>query len=491
LQRQGYHVIPIEDGHIALEESNLHHPISPDNLAYVLYTSGTTGAPKGVLQTHRNVLHHIRVYTNKLQIGPKDRLTQLASFSFDAAVMDIFGALLNGATLYPINFQETGLEPLSSWLAEQAITIYHSTPTVYRYWMEHLQLGSIFPALRLVVLGGEVATQADFEAYRKNLGPDCFFVNGLGPTESTVSLQFIASHATKLFGQTVPVGYPVEDTEIILVDAEGQTTDVYGEIVLRSRYVALGYWHQPELTQSAFSGPPYPDGLRQYRTGDLGRYRPDGMLEFRGRTDTQVKIRGYRIELGEIETALLRHPSVHQVVCLCREDGPSEKHVVAYLVPTTGHSSDVTLLRAHLSKLLPEYMVPSRFVFLATLPLTPNGKVNKQALPAPKMADYTQGLIYVAPTTVVEELIVELWQEVLKIERIGIHDNFFELGGHSLVATQVIARLRQTLELDIPLRNVFEYPTIALFASAIDRQLAKTFNDWPTDQSVDLPANNS
>ena len=453
---------------------NPQHRVSPDTLAYVLYTSGTTGVPKGVMQSHRHVLHHIRVYTNNLHLRAEDRLTLLASYGFDAAVMDLFGALLNGATVYPLNLKEADPATLSAWVQQHAITLYHSTPTVYRYWVQYLDGRVDLPALRLIVLGGEAATRADFEAYQRHFGPDCVFVNGLGPTESTVSLQFMADHTTTIIGQTVPVGHPVEHTEITLLNQEGQETEVYGEIAIRSPYVAIGYWHQPELTQTVFDPATEPGRARRYRTGDLGRRRSDGSLEFMGRKDTQVKIRGHRIELGEIEAVLRQQPAVQEAVVLCREDTPGEKYLVAYVVAVEEHLAP-SGLQAAISAQLPEYMMPGAFVLLEALPLTPNGKVDKRALPVPEMADRTQGMTYVAPRTALEELLVEVWQEVLKVDRIGIHDNFFELGGHSLLATRVIARLRNVLDLDIPLRTLFEQPTVEQLAQGLDTLLTAIF----------------
>ena len=477
----GYQIIPLDDQYLVQEETNIPAPVSPNALAYILYTSGTTGVPKGVLQNHRNVLQHIRIYTNNLKIGPHDRLTLLASFSFDAAVMDIFAALLNGATLYPFNLREASFEELTPWLKQQAITIYHSTPTLYRYWLKPLSSSPTFPALRLVVLGGEEATCADFEAYQRHLGPDCFFVNGLGPTESTVSLQYIGCHATKLLSQTVPAGYPVDETEVALLDEAGQVTEIFGEIALRSPFVAIGYWQRPELTQRAFRESPYPGGARQYCTGDLGRYRPDGSLEFMGRKDGQIKLRGYRIELGEIESVLTQHPAVSNAIVLCREDTAGEKQLVAYVLLAIETSLESASLRAHLQTKLPDYMQPAAFVVLDAFPLTPNGKVDWRALPAPDQTHRVQATAYVSPRTPLEDLLADLWRDLLKVDQISVHDNFFALGGHSLLVTQVIGRLRNMLELDLPVRILFEHPTVAEFAMAIDSQLGATFPDWPTN----------
>ena len=467
LEQRGYQIIFLDEQSLAPAETNIPILVSPDSFAYILYTSGTTGVPKGVVQTHRNVLQHIRIYTNTLKIEQNDRLTLLASFSFDAAVMDIFGALLNGATLYPLNLQETDPAHVSTWLATQAITLYHSTPTVYRYWMKHLKPEETFPSLRLVVLGGEESTRENFEIYRKHFGADCFIVNGLGPTESTISLQFIATHDTKFVGQSVPVGFPVTDTEVILLDAADQKTEIYGEIALRSRHLALGYWQQPELTQRVFSGPSYPDGIRQYRTGDLGRYRPDGTLEFRGRKDTQIKLRGYRIELGEIEAVLHKHPLIHQAVVLFQDATPSEEQLVGYVVPARGMSFDASTIRMSLQTLLPEYMVPSVFVRLDALPFTPNGKIDRKALLSLTPTNVSEES-YVAPCTANEVQLAKILEQVFRRERIGVQDNFFELGGHSLLAIQVIGQIRSRLKIDLPLSAIFQHPTISQLAQLVE-----------------------
>ena len=279
-------------------------PVSPDAIAYLLYTSGSTGQPKGVVQNHRNVLHHIRVYTNNLHIASGDRLALLASFNFDAAVMDVFGALLNGATLCLLDVRTHAVERLAEWLQRCRITIYHSTPTLYRTLLLALPDTRAFPDVRLVVLGGEEVVRRDVELYRRHFSPGCLFVNGLGPTESTVSFQHFIDQRTPLAGWTVPVGFAVPDTALVLLDPDGQPTPLRGEIGIRSAHVALGYWRRPTLTATAFLGDPAGGGPRIYRTGDLGRCAPDGTLEFLGRRDDQVKVRGFRIEPAEVEAAI-------------------------------------------------------------------------------------------------------------------------------------------------------------------------------------------
>ncbi len=461
----GCQVLNVEEAGGSAEERNPQVAIAPDALAYLLYTSGTTGTPKGVMQTHRNVLHHIRVYTNNLKIDPADRLTLLPSYSFDAAVMDIWGALLNGASLFPFNLREHSPVDLTPWLAESGITIYHSTPTVYRYWLKG-QTGPVsLPALRLVVLGGEEATRADFEAYQQNLPSDCLLVNGLGPTESTLSLQFIASKETEWVGPTIPVGYPVEETQVVLLDEAGGEAELYGEIAVDSPYVAVGYWHQPELTDQVFRAASIPGGPRRYRTGDLGRYRPDGTVEFMGRRDGQVKVRGYRIELGEIESVLQHHPRVQAGVVVCREESGGEPQLVGYVVSRDALS--VNEIRQYLNGQLPAYMVPSVFVLLDQLPLKPNGKVDRNALPAPTGTREGLGTTFQAPETRTERMLADIWKDILGTDQVGVHDNFFDLGGHSLFATQVVARIGKTCGVKIRLRDFFAMPTVAGLAEGI------------------------
>jgi amino acid adenylation domain-containing protein len=457
-------ILNVDDLPPGLPDNDPHLPTSPDTLAYILYTSGSTGQPKGVMQNHRNVLHHIRSYTNNLHISTQDRLTLFASYSFDAAVMDIFGALLNGATLYPVNIKEEPIEGIIRRCKEQDITIYHSTPTVYRYFVGSLRQADALPKLRLIVLGGEEVNSRDVALYKSAFSATCLFINGFGPTESTVTLQYFIDKQTEITRHTVPVGEPVADTEILLLDAMGEPATVVGEIAIRSPYIALGYWRQPALTQAAFLPDPAHGNRRVYRTGDMGRLKPDGTIEFVGRKDHQVKIRGYRIELGEIESVLAQHPAVQEVVVLAREDVPGERCLVAYAVPASGQTASPSILRNFLKQRLPAYMVPTAVVLLDALPLTPNGKINRLALPAPEQtrAELREGAV--APRTPVEACVADIWSQVLRLPRIGIHDNFFDLGGHSLLAVQVVSRIRQTLQVELPVRALFESPTLAELA---------------------------
>ncbi|GGA46179.1 hypothetical protein CYANOKiyG1_65170 [Okeania sp. KiyG1] len=460
-------LINIDKEDVTDDGSVMKPEIAPDQLAYILYTSGSTGVPKGVMQNHRNVLHFIRNYTNNLKITPNDKLTLLSSLCFDAAIVDIFAALLNGATLYPFDIKSEGLAPLPTYLQQSGMTIYHSTPTVFRHLKSHLTAADCLSPMRLIVLGGEEVKPQDVEIYLQHFSENCILVNLMGSTESTISLQYFIDRQTEV-GNQVPVGYPLAETEIILFDDNGQVTDFYGEIGIRSPYIALGYWRQPQLTDKVFLADPDGGNRRIYRTGDIGRLRPDGSLEFLGRKDFQVKLRGYRIELGEIEAALAQRPQVKEAVVIALQDNPSEKRLVAYVV-AKGSQPVKSELRSFLKSKLPDYMIPAVFVILESLPLTPNGKVNRRALKAPEL-DSTTSASFVGPQTPAQELLAEIISSVLGIEGCGIHDNFFELGGHSLFATQVISRLRETFEVEIPLRSIFEAPTVAELEAQLNRR---------------------
>jgi amino acid adenylation domain-containing protein len=442
--------------------------ISPNTVAYILYTSGSTGRPKGVIQTHRNVLHFIRIYTNNLQISSGDRLTLLSSYSFDAAVMDIFGALLNGATLYPIDVKRDGLVNLDRWLIEEKISIYHSTPTLYRYFLDTLLNDKDvtkrlqFPDIRLVVLGGEEVVKRDVELYQRCFSALCIFINGLGPTESTVTLQYFINQQTTIPRNTVPVGYPVDDTEILLLNESGEDNQIYGEIAICSQHIALGYWQQPELTQTVFLPAPKGGDRRIYRTGDLGRLKPDGTIEFLGRKDFQIKVRGFRIELGEIEAALCQDPQVNKAVVVGREAEDGNKQLVAYMVPKEEPLS-IEPVKDSLKQKLPEYMIPSFFVTLESLPLTPNGKIDRRSLPAPDMSSASEST-FVAPRDDLELRLTQIWQEVLGVKSIGVKDNFFDLGGHSLIAVRMFAAIEKAFGKNLPLATLFQAPTIEQLA---------------------------
>jgi amino acid adenylation domain-containing protein len=452
------------DGNIEISE----WPQVPSEVqAYILYTSGSTGQPKGVIQSHRNVLHFMRQYTNNLHISASDRLSLLASYSFDAGVMDIFAALLNGATLCPIEVRREGLHRVIELLRERRVTIYHSTPTLYRSLLDAFRNGEMLNDVRLVVLGGEAVFRKDFERYKLHFQDRCLFVNGFGPTESSVTLQQFLDVRSPQTSNAVPIGHPVGETEVLIVKDRDDLAGHYefGEIAIRSPYVALGYWRRPDLTAEVFRTDPN-TGAPTYLTGDLGRRLPDGRIEFVGRRDFQVKIRGFRIELAEIEAALEQHHAVENATVVTREDASGEPRLVAYFTVRQAPMPSAKDLRKFLKFQLPDYMIPAVFVELERLPLTPTGKLDRLALPPPATMP---GDVAVrdAPRTALEEQLAQMWSEVLGLPGVGIHDEFFELGGHSLLATQLVSRIRDAFRVALPLASFFEHATLANIAELI------------------------
>ena len=458
-------VVNVDELPATTSDENPDLSVSPDASAYILYTSGSTGYPKGVLQNHRNVLHFVRNYTNALHINADDRLTLLASYSFDAAVMDIFGALLNGAVLYPIDVRAEGIGSLAGWLSDHQITIYHSTPTVFRCFAGSLSGAKGLHSIRLVVMGGESVEKRDVDLYKRCFSDDCLFINGLGPTESTIALQYFLDKETPVDRTFVPVGYPVEDTEVILLDDAGEPTEIYGEIGIRSAHVTPGYWQRPDLTQAAFLPDPEGGDKRIYRTGDMGRLLADGSIQFQGRRDFQVKIRGFRIEIGEIESTLATHPALEAAAVAAYEQVEGEKQLVAY-VAGSGRPVDADEVRGFLQQKLPEYMVPSQFVFLEALPLLANGKIDRRALPAPEgpaVASHS-GLI---PMDTLEFRLVRTWEHLLGVNGIGPRDNFFQLGGHSLLVARILVDLEKEFGTRLSMATIFQAPTIQQLAAVI------------------------
>jgi amino acid adenylation domain-containing protein len=440
-------------------------PLRPDAPAYIYYTSGSTGRPKGVFDLHRNVLHNIMRYTNSLRISAEDRLTLLQSPGFSGAVSSMFSALLNGAAVFPYDVRKQGMaRHLADWLIREQLTMYHSVPMVFRSFLNG---GVRLPAIRVIRLEGDAASKTDVALYREHFGPECLLVNGLGTTETGIVRQFFMSPATPLPDGVVPIGYATEDMHAMLLDEAGREVgeNVVGELAIRSKYLAAGYWKQPELTRGAFL--PDADGERSYRTGDLGLRHPDGCLEYLGRKHSGPKIRGQRVEPAEVERALLSLEAVQDAAAVIREDTPGDPRLVAYLVPAGSASVTGATLRGRLAELLPAHLIPSRFVVLERLPLSANGKVDRKALPAPGAVRALLGTEFVAPSGVLEQQLATLWQEVLETEPIGATDNFFELGGDSLRAAALLTALEEMTGWFLLPTTVIEAPTIKELASVL------------------------
>ena len=457
----------VDDDSIDESDENPQLSQSPDALAYIYFTSGSTGRPKGVLDTHRNVLHNIMRYTNSLHISPEDRLTLLQTLSFSGSVSNIFGALLNGASVFPFDLRKDGASRLAELLQGEGITIYHSVPSIFRLVASQ---GKRFPDLRLIRLEGDRALPEDVNAYRRSFSKDCLLVNGLGATECGLVRQFFMDRETALPGEVVPLGYAVPDMEIVLLDDHGEITSAtkVGEIAVRSAYLSPGYWHRPELTERAFTAESGHPSVHLYRTGDLGRFLSNECLLHMGRRDAMVKVRGVSVYPEEIERALVGSPDVGEAVVLPREDFRGEASLTAYVVPASGRHPRPTELREYLTARLGVGKVPSQFQILDALPLTRHGKVDRGSLLQSGKARPDLAICIAPPRTPIEEKIAEIWAEVLHVDQVGIDDRFLELGGDSLQAARILVRIRDGFGVELPIESLFgNTATVAGIALAI------------------------
>jgi amino acid adenylation domain-containing protein len=445
--------------------------VMPDHLAYVIYTSGSTGRPKGVLIPHRGLANYLRWCSNAYAVTEGRGSPVHSSLAFDLTITSLFSSLIVGRSVFLIP-EDRGVNALSAALrANSDFSLVKITPAHLELLSQNFSVEAVAGRTRALVIGGE-ALFAETLSFWQTHAPSTRLINEYGPTETVVGCcVYEVLPGDSLTGQ-VPIGRPIANTEIYLLDAYLQPVPVGvpGELYIGGAGLAWGYLNRPELTAEKFIPNPWSQepGTRLYSTGDLARYLPNGDIEFLGRLDDQVKIRGFRIELSEIEAVLSQHPAVQETVVLAREDVPGNKRLVAYVVVKGAPTPTSLELQQFLKQKLPEYMVPSAIVLLETLPLTPNGKVDRRALPALDTARPEGSDAYIAPRTPVEELLTLIWADVLGLELVGIHDNFFELGGHSLLATQVFSRLRDTFAVELPLRCLFDSPTVALLAQYIE-----------------------
>lgn len=454
--------------------------ITSDHLAYIIYTSGSTGKPKGVMVPHRAICNHMLWRASALPMNANDRFLQLASASFDVSVWEIFAPLLTGGQLIlPRAGGEKDLNHLSRLMAEQAVTHVRLGPSLLSVFLEQGNLDNAH-SLKRVFCGGETLP-FDLQERFFELLPNVNLYNQYGPTETCVAATIWQCEAQ---GERniVPIGRPIANTRVYILDANLQPMPVglAGDLYIGGAGLARGYLGRPDLTAERFIDDPFTTtASRLYKTGDRARYMPDGVLEFLGRKDAQVKIRGFRVELGEVEAVLSQHPDLIQVVVDARaeretlfgEATPTQQ-LAAYVVARPPAKPSLTDLRNFAKQQLPDYMIPSAFVFLDAMPLTPNGKVDRKALPALDVSRPELDGAYEAPRTPVEEVLAEMWAGLLEMERVGIHDSFFELGGHSLLAVQSMALLQDLFGIDEPLIILFfENPTIAGLATALTESL--------------------
>ena len=442
-------------------------PVDSEATAYVMYTSGSTGQPKGVMIPHRAV-GRLVLNNGYADFQANDRVAFAANPAFDASTMEVWAPLLNGGCIVVID-QAILLDPdvFKHRLEHHAINVLWLTVGLFQQYAD--RLAGAFSRLRYLIVGGDVLDPRVAARVLKRSPPQ-HLLNGYGPTETTTFAVTYEVREVPAGPKSIPLGRPISNTRIYILDGHGEPVPIgaAGEIYIGGAGVARGYLNRPELTAERFVADPFAEApdARMYKTGDLGRYLPDGTIEFLGRNDFQVKIRGFRIELGEIEARLAQHPAVREAVVLAREDGGDKRLVAYYTVAPDAEAAGAEALRRHLSATLPDYMVPAAYVRLDALPLTANGKLDRKALPAPDGAAYAaRG--YEAPAGEIETRLARIWAEALGLERVGRHDNFFELGGHSLLAVRVISRLRQALGVEVALAELFARPVLAEFAKAV------------------------
>jgi amino acid adenylation domain-containing protein len=467
---QEFAVLDVDDVGAGSRDYDVNVKITPGAFASIFYTSGSTGQPKGVVDNHRNLLHGTLRFTNGLHICAEDRLSFTHSCSASASLRRIFPALLNGACLFPLDLKRQGIRALVDLVVSESITAFGIGRI--RDFTRSFSHQS-FPSLRLVSLGGEIVYRHDVEQYKRIFPRDCVIGILMSSTEAGNITQFFINRDTQLAGEIAPIGYPAEDVEIMLLDDGGDPVRLgeIGEIAIKSKYLACGYWRRPQMTDERFRADPGGGEQRIYRTGDLGRIEYDGCLFHLGRKDDQVKVRGHRVEVAEIEAALLNLGYFRKAVVTLRNRGSDEKSLVAYVEPEKRPAPTSSALRKALAATLPDHMIPSRFVMLDTIPLTPTEKIDRKALPEPGNARPEMDTPFIAPRTSLERDIAKIWGDVLSLDQVGVHDNFLDLGGHSLAAMRVISQVIQTFRVDLSPKALFDSPTVAEMAVVIEANL--------------------
>ena len=463
--------------------------VRANDLAYVIYTSGSTGPPKGVMVEHASVVNVVHSFASTYQLGPDDRVLQQASVAFDVSVNEIFPVLTAGGTLIvPPQECAADFDAIAEIVEQRKITIMGATPSglteLNRRWNK-------FQNIRLVLSGGEALA----ESHVDQLVNFATVTNGYGPTETTVcATYFDLNSMEQTDARTIPIGKPLPNYRVYIVDQDLQLVPIGcpGELCIAGVGLARGYLGDPELTAKKFVDNPFEPGQLLYRTGDEVRWLADGNIEFLGRIDRQIKIRGFRVELGEIETVLKQRADISQAVVICDDDSSGNQRIVAYLAspkPVSEPERFSVELREFLLEKLPEYMVPSVFMFLDELPLTSNGKVDLNSLPKPIARRPDLDVPFVAPRNAPEETMAEIWREALSLDRIGVDDNFFELGGHSLLAAQIMHRVQQQFDVVFPYRLFFESQTVAKTTQLIEQirqQGIESLPPYPSAKEIQI-----
>ena len=477
------------DGFVPSPESVPLPPLSPSDPAYIFFTSGTTGVPKGVLGSHKGLSHFLHWQRKTFAIGPSDRFAQLTALSFDAVLRDIFTPLTGGAILCLPEHDDAFSADTLPWLAKEHITALHLVPSVAESWLAHPPEGMAMSNLRVVFFAGEPLNDTLVRSWRSLFVHAHTIVNLYGPTETTLAKCFHVVPDDPAPG-IQPLGRPLPDTQILVLGDNNRLCGIgeQGEIVIRTPFMSYGYINSNGETKARFVPNPFQedgDGTVYY-SGDLGCYRADGVLQYLGRRDDQVKVRGVRIEPGEIESVLLQHPLVRQAFVTVRDDQRGDKRLTAYLVVRTGPDATPDAIRIFARKMLPAFMMPTAFVCIDSFPLTIVGKVDRKALPDPDHGTRLPARdVYVPPGTKTEAIVCDIWAEVLGQEKIGINSDFFLLGGHSLIATRIASRLSKRFMIKLSLQNILEAPTVSALSQLIETVLCETVNQRSAGDSTE------
>ena len=449
-----------------------HRPTA--DIAVLTYTSGSTGEPKSVMQTHRHLLYSFRIQTDEMRITIDDRVSLLHSLSFATAYSNLLAALLNGAALFPLDLKTAAHSELTRWVGGQKITVIHLPPTSFREFAESFGANLPLHQLRLIRLSGAPITERDFKLYQTNFPAETLLNITMGSTELRGISSAVIDRNYVFPTDGAPVGYARPGKQVLILDELGREVESgqVGEIAVRSKLADGEYWQPSRRGKKPIQRATDMDEERLHFTGDLGKKLDDGFVIHLGRKDFMVKIRGYRVDLGEIESALLAHPQLIAAAVVAWDRDSEDKILTAYVVARESTAPTVNQLRGFLSEKLADYMMPGAFRFLQSLPLT-NGKLDRTALPRPDRKRPNLEAPYAPPRGYVEVRLVRIWQAVLDVQPIGIYDNFFDLGGHSLAASRAISRLIQTFQLELPIKVLFESPTIAAMATVITQNQVK------------------
>ena len=463
---------------VTLPSTNLGLSIGGKTTACLMYTSGSTGSPKGVVQTHNTLLHRTDAYTDLLQLEEQDRLTLLAHCSVAQGLSSTLQALLNGASLHPFDLRARGVGELAPWLIAHGITVFVSTVSTFRHFAKTLTTENEFSAVKAIRLGSEPVFPDDLRLFRRHFSRRCRLVTTLGSTEAGPIAAHVIDHGS-VINHGVPAGYPIAGVTVTILDDTGQPCPPQqtGEIAVQSRFVFSGYWDDLDRTAASLVQVANSDGDRLYLTGDLGALRSDGGIEFRGRKNLRVKVRGFRVELEEIERALSSCPLVAEAAVIARPDSSGDSRLAAFIVPGQGQRPSTDQLQTHLQSILPDYMVPPSFEFLSTLPRTATGKVDRTALP-PQRTDPSSMLADREPADVIELCLKNLWEDLLNQRPVSVAANFFELGGDSLLAARLSVAIERTFGAKLPMATFLTSATIQQQAHRLRE--VRTHSPWPS-----------